>query len=305
MTSRRLFSSSSLAAVLGACLLAHGAAAGAQEIDTLARIKQTGVIHIGNRDSSIPFSYSPRGGGDPVGFSNDICLKIVDAVKAKLGLPALRVQYTLLNSLNRIPLMQNGTVDLDCATTTNSVVRQQMVAFAPSHFVAGITVAVKKNSGINSLSDLAGKTVATVAGSTSVQLLRTYKRTEALDVRELSGKDTADAFLLLANGRADAYVLDDVQLAGLIASSPNPGEYRMLRDVVLRQEPYGIMLRKNDPQFEALVDETVTQLMKSGEMERLYARWFTQPIPPNNVNLNFPMTEAVREAYRNPSKKGV
>ncbi|WP_375576184.1 amino acid ABC transporter substrate-binding protein [Paracidovorax oryzae] len=305
MTSRRLFSSSSLAAVLGACLLAHGAAASAQEIDTLARIKQTGVIHIGSRDSSIPFSYSPKGSGDPVGFSNDICLKIVDAVKAKLGLPALRVQYTLLNSLNRIPLMQNGTVDLDCATTTNSVVRQQMVSFAPSHFVAGITVAVKKNSGINSLSDLAGKTVATVAGSTSVQLLRTYKRAEALEVRELSGKDTADAFLLLANGRADAYVLDDVQLAGLIASSPNPGEYRMLRDVVLRQEPYGIMFRKNDPQFEALVDETVTQLMKSGEMERLYARWFTQPIPPNNVNLNFPMTDAVREAYRNPSKKGV
>ena len=289
MTSSRRLPLTALAALLGACLLGPGAAH-AQDIDTLARIKQTGVIHIGSRDSSIPFSYTPRGNGDPVGFSNDICLKIVDAVKAKLGLPALRVQYTLLNSLNRIPLMQNGTVDMDCATTTNSVVRQQQVAFAPSHFVAGITVAVKKDSGINSLADLTGKTVATVAGSTSVQLLRTYKRTEAVDVREVTGKDTADAFLLMA---------------GLIATSPNPGDYRMLRDVVLRQEPYGIMFRKNDPQFEALVDETVTQLMQSGEMERLYTRWFTQPIPPANVNLNFPMTEAVREAYRNPSKKGV
>ncbi len=305
MTSRRFVSSYVLAAALGACLLAHGAAASAQEIDTLARIKQTGVITIGSRDSSIPFSYTPKGGSEPVGFSNDICLKIVDAIKAKLGLPTLRVQYTLLNSLNRIPLMQNGTVDLDCATTTNSVVRQQQVAFAPSHFVAGITVAVKKDSSIHSLADLAGKTVATVSGSTSVQLLRTYKRAEAMEVREISGKDTADAFLLLANGRADAYVLDDVQLAGLIATAPNPGDYRMLRDVVLRQEPYGIMFRKNDPQFEAVVDEAVTKLMKNGEMERLYARWFTQPIPPNNVNLNFPMTDAVREAYRNPSKKGV
>lgn len=304
MTFRRL-SLTALAAVLGAGLFAPGAAQAQDSIDTLARIKQTGVIHIGSRDSSIPFSYTPKGNGDPVGFSNDICLKIVDAVKAKLGLPALRVQYTLLTSLNRIPLMQNGTVDMDCATTTNSVARQQQVAFAPSHFVAGITVAVKKSSGIDSLADLAGKTVATVAGSTSVQLLRTYKRAESLDVREITGKDTADAFLLMTSGRADAYVLDDVQLAGLIATSPNPGDYRMLRDVVLREEPYGIMFRKNDAPFEALVDETVIALMKSGEIERLYTRWFTQPIPPSNVNLNFPMTDAVREAYRNPSKKGV
>ena len=290
-------------AALGATLLAS--AAMAQEIDTLRKIKETGTINIGNRDSSIPFSYKPTGSGDPIGFSNDICLKIVDAVKAKLGLPALRVQYTTLTSLNRIPLMQNGTVDLDCATTTNSVVRQQQVAFAPSHFVTNITVAVKKKSGITSLADLAGKSVATVAGSTSIQLLRAYRRTENMEVQEVSGKDTADAFLLLASDRAAAYVLDDVQLAGLIAVSPNPGDYQILKDVVLRQEPYGIMLRKNDAPFQALVDQTVTQLMKSGEMERLYARWFTQPIPPSNMNINFPMTDAVREAYRNPNAKGV
>jgi len=287
------------------CTALLATAASAQEIDTLRKIKESGTLNIGSRDSSIPFSYKPTGSGDPIGFSNDICLKIADAVKAKLGLPALRVQYTLLTSLNRIPLMQNGTVDLDCATTTNSVARQQYVNFAPSHFVTNITVAVKKNSGIQSLADLAGKTVATVAGSTSIQLLRTYKRAENLEVQEISGKDTADAFLLLASDRAAAYVLDDVQLAGLIATAPNPGDFRILKDVVLRQEPYGIMLRKNDPQFQALVDEAVTGLMKSGEMERLYARWFTQPIPPSSVNLNFPMSDAVREAYRNPSSKGV
>ena len=290
-------------AALAALLMA--APAPAQEIDTLRKIQDSGTIVIGNRDSSIPFSYKPTGSGEPVGFSNDICLKIVDAVKAKLGLPALRVQYMLLNSTNRIPLMQNGTVDLDCATTTNSVARQQQVAFAPSHFVTNITVAVKKDSGIQSLADLGGKTVATVAGSTSMQLLRGLRRSEKMDVQEVSGKDTADAFLLLANGRAQAYVLDDVQLAGLIATAPNPGDYRILKDVVLRQEPYGIMLRKNDPAFQAVVDQAVTQLMQSGEMEKLYARWFTQPIPPSNVNLNFPMTDAVREAYRNPNNKGV
>jgi ABC-type amino acid transport substrate-binding protein len=293
----------SLLAVLSASLFT--CAATAQEIDTLRKIKESGTINIGNRDSSIPFSYKPTGSGDPIGFSNDICLKIVDAVKARLGLPALRVQYTTLTSLNRIPLMQNGTVDLDCATTTNSVARQQQVAFAPSHFVTNITVAVKKKSGIASLADLAGKPVATVAGSTSIQLMRTYRRTENMEVQEVSGKDTADAFLLLASDRAVAYVLDDVQLAGLIAVSPNPGDYLILKDVVLRQEPYGIMLRKNDAPFQALVDQTVTQLMKSGEMERLYARWFTQPIPPSNMNINFPMTDAVREAYRNPNNKGV
>jgi glutamate/aspartate transport system substrate-binding protein len=291
------------------CLVAAIAAlslgtARAQPSDTLAKIKQSGVITIGARDTQLPFSYKPTGNGDPVGFTNDICLKVVDAVKAKVGLPALEVRYVMLTSTNRIPLLQNGTVDLDCATTTNTVARQQQVDFAPSHFVTNITAAVKRNSGISSFSDLQGKTVATVTGSTSVQLLRGYRKTEAIDVQEITGKDTADAFLLLASGRAVAYVLDDVQLAGLIASSVNPNDYQLLKGS-LRQEPYGIMYRKNDPRFKELVDQTVTGLMKSGEIDKLYAKWFTQPIPPSNINLNFPMTEAVREVYRNPNNKGV
>jgi glutamate/aspartate transport system substrate-binding protein len=273
--------------------------------DTLSKIKEKGSISIGGRDSQIPFSYKPTGGGDPVGFTNDICLKIVDAIKAKLGMPNLEVRYTILTSTNRIPLLTNGTVDLDCATTTNTVQRQQQVAFAPSHFVTSITAAVKKNSGINSLADLNGKKVSTVSGSTGVQLLRAYRKSGNIEVEELAAKDTADGFLLLASDRTVAYILDDVQLAGLIATSPTPADFKILTGESLRQEPYGIMYRKDDPQFKEIVDKTVTDLMKSGAIEQLYAKWFTKPIPPANANLNFPMTDAVKEIYKNPNNKGV
>lgn len=289
---------------LGLALVFASGAAVAQYSGTLQKIKDSGTIQIGARDSQIPFSYKLGADGDPIGFTNDICLKIVDAVKAKLGLAKIEVRYTMLNSTNRIPLLQNGTVDLDCATTTNTTQRQQQVDFAPSHFVANITAAVRKNSGIDTFADLNGKNVATVSGSTSIQLLRVARKSGTIEVNEIPGKDTSDGFLRLSNGRADAYVLDDVQLAGMIASSTNPGEYKILKES-LRQEPYGIMLRKDDPQFKALVDETVTGLMKSGAIEQLYTKWFLSPIPPRNANLNFPMTDAVREIYKNPNNKGV
>ena len=289
---------------LGLALVFASGAAVAQYSGTLQKIKDSGTIQIGARDSKIPFSYNLGADGDPIGFTNDICLKIVDAVKARLGLAKIDVRYTMLNSTNRIPLLQNGTVDLDCATTTNTTQRQQQVDFAPSHFVANITAAVRKNSGIDTFADLNGKNVATVSGSTSIQLLRVARKSGTIEVNEIPGKDTSDGFLRLSNGRADAYVLDDVQLAGMIASSTNPGEYKILKES-LRQEPYGIMLRKDDPQFKALVDETVTGLMKSGAIEQLYTKWFLSPIPPRNANLNFPMTDAVREIYKNPNNKGV
>lgn len=293
-----------LSLTFGFCAALLCASALAQS-DTLNKIKASGSISIGGRDSQIPFSYKPSGGGDPVGFTNDICLKIVDAIKARLSMPNLEVRYTILTSTNRIPLLTNGTVDLDCATTTNTVQRQQQVAFAPSHFVTSITAAVKKNSGINSLAELNGKTISTVSGSTGVQLLRAYRKSGNIDVQELAAKDTADGFLLLASDRASAYILDDVQLAGLIATSPTPGDFKILTGESLRQEPYGIMYRKDDPQFKEIVDKTVTDLMKSGAIEQIYAKWFTKPIPPANANLNFPMTDAVKEVYRNPSNKGV
>jgi len=289
---------------LGLTLAFACGAASAQDGGTLQKIKDSGFIQIGGRDSQIPFSYKLGSDSASIGFTNDICLKIVDAVKAKLGLAKLDVRYTMLNSANRIPLLQNGTVDLDCATTTNTTQRQQQVDFAPSHFVTNITAAVRKDSGINTFADLNGKNVATVTGSTSIQLLRGVRKNGAIEVHEIAGKDTSDGFLLLSSGRADAYVLDDVQLAGMIASAPNPGDYKILKES-LRQEPYGIMLRKDDPQFKAVVDETVTGLMKSGAIEQLYTKWFMSPIPPRNANLNFPMTDAVREIYKNPNNKGV
>jgi glutamate/aspartate transport system substrate-binding protein len=289
---------------LGLTLAFACGAASAQDGGTLQKIKDSGFIQIGGRDSQIPFSYKLGSDSASIGFTNDICLKIVDAVKARLGLAKLDVRYTMLNSANRIPLLQNGTVDLDCATTTNTTQRQQQVDFAPSHFVTNITAAVRKDSGINTFADLNGKNVATVTGSTSIQLLRGVRKNGAIEVHEIAGKDTSDGFLLLSSGRADAYVLDDVQLAGMIASAPNPGDYKILKES-LRQEPYGIMLRKDDPQFKAVVDETVTGLMKSGAIEQLYTKWFMSPIPPRNANLNFPMTDAVREIYKNPNNKGV
>jgi glutamate/aspartate transport system substrate-binding protein len=284
------------------CALAASAAF-AQTGETLKKIKESGVIHLGGREASFPFSYL-AGGADPVGFSADLCLKVVDAVKAKLGLPALKVQYHMVNPTNRIPLVQNGTVDLECSTTTNTVQRQQQVDFAPTHFVAAVGAAVKKGSGINTMADLDGKSVATVAGSTSIQLLRAYRRAEKSDIAEVHGKDISDAFLLLQTGRAAAMILDDVQLAALIANSQNPSEYTILRER-LREEPYGFMYRRNDPEFKALVDGTLAGLMKSGEIAVTYDKWFTKPVPPKNANLAFPMSEPVREAYRNPNNKGV
>lgn len=276
----------------------------AQPKDTLQRIKETGVINLGGRDASFPFSYKISSDANPIGFSADLCMKVVDAVKAKLGMPSLKVQYTIVTPSNRIPLVQNDTVDLECSTTTNTTVRAQQVDFAPTHFVGSIAAAVKKNSGVSSMAQLDGKTVATVTGSTSIQLLRAYRRNEKVDFAELSGKDTSDAFLILSSDRAVAMIVEDVQLAGLIARSASPNDYRIL-DERLRDEPYGFMYRKDDPQFKAVVDDALMALMKSGEINELYAKWFSRPIPPANVNLNFPMSAAVREAYRNPNNRGI
>lgn len=276
----------------------------AQTTGTLQKIKESGTITLGGRDASFPFSYKTSSSGHPIGYSADLCMKVVEAIKSKLNLPNLKVEYTIVTPTNRVPLVQNGTVDLECSTTTNTIARGKQVDFAPTHFIGSITAAVKKDSGISSFSDFDGKTIATVSGSTAIQLLRTYRRTENSNISELSGKDTNDAFLILASGRAVAMVLEDVQLAGLIATSQDPAKYRLL-DERLRDEPYGFMYRKDDPQFKQLVDETISAFLKSPESAELYAKWFTRPVPPNGVNLNFPMTNAVREAYRNPNSNGI
>jgi len=280
------------------------AGAGAQDLTgTLKKIKETGTITVGHRESSIPFSYLDDK-QQPIGYAMDLCMKVVDAVKAELKLPNLKVALQPVTSSNRIPLLQNGTIDMECGSTTNSVQRQQQVWFGPTYFVINVTAAVKKSSGINSLAELNGKNISTTSGTTSVPLLKAYEKTKSVDVKEIYGKDHAESFLLMADDRAVAFVMDDILLAGQIANSKSPADYKILPES-LRQEPYGLMLRKDDTQFKALVDKTLGAVMKSGEIDKIYAKWFTSPIPPKGINLNFPQTQPIRDAFKNPNDKGV
>lgn len=289
--------------VMGGFALPMAAAQAQSLTGTLKKIKDTGSITVGYRESSIPFSYLDDK-QQPVGYAMDLCMKVVDAVKSELKMPNLKVNLQPVTSSNRIPLLQNGTIDMECGSTTNSVARQQQVAFGPTYFVINVTAAVKKNSNINAMADLNGKTVSTTSGTTSVPLLKTYEKTKNAQVKEIYGKDHAESFLLMADDRAAAFVMDDILLAGQIANAKRPADYKILPES-LRQEPYSMMLRKDDPQFKALVDKTIGNVMKSGEIEKIYAKWFTSPIPPRGINLNFPMTPAIREAFKNPNDKGV
>lgn len=291
-----------LLAMAGASLISSGAMA--QELTgTLKKIKETGEITVAHRESSIPFSYLDDK-QQPIGYSTELCLKVVDAVKAELKMPNLKVKFQPVTSANRIPLLQNGTVDIECGSTTNSVDRQKQVAFGPTFFVINVTAAVKKSSGIKSLADLNGKTISTTSGTTAVALLKGYEKTKHVDVKEIYGKDHAESMQLLASDRVAAFVMDDILLAGQIANQAKPGDYVIINES-LRVEPYGPMLRKDDPQFKALVDKTLGNLMKSGEVDKIYAKWFTSPIPPKGINLNFPQSQAIKDTFKNPNDRGV
>ena len=290
--------------VFATVVAAFALSAQAQELTgTLKKIKDTGAITIGHRESSIPFSYLDDK-QQPIGYAMDLCMKVVDAIKAELKMPNLKVNLQPVTSGNRIPQLQAGNIDMECGSTTNSVERQKQVAFGPTYFVINVTAAVKKSSGIKSLADLNGKTISTTSGTTSVPLLKQYEKTKHVDVKEVYGKDHAESFLLMAQDRTAAFVMDDILLAGQIANSDKPGDYMIIQES-LRTEPYGMMLRKDDPQFKALVDKAVGAVYKSGEIEKIYAKWFTSPIPPKGVNLNFPATPAIKEAWANPNDKGV
>jgi len=283
---------------------AFALSANAQELTgTLKKVKDTGAITIGHRESSIPFSYLDDK-QQPIGYAMDLCMKIVDAVKAELKMPNLKVNLQPVTSSNRIPLLQNGTIDLECGSTTNSVDRQKQVSFGPTYFVINVTAAVKKSAGIKALADLNGKTVSTTSGTTAVPLLKKYDKTANVEIKEIYGKDHAESFLLLVQDRTSAFVMDDILLAGQIANAANPGDYLIVQES-LRQEPYSMMLRKDDPQFKALVDKTIGGVMTSGQINPIYAKWFTSPIPPKGINLNFPQTPAIKEAFANPNDKGV
>ena len=274
----------------------------AQANDTIAKVKSSGVITMGVRDSSGGLSYT-LGDGKYAGFHVDLCQRIVANLEKAVG-KKLEVKYLPVTSQNRIPLTQNGTVDIECGSTTNSAARQKDVAFVDTTYVEEVRIAVKVNSGITSIAQLNGKTVATTTGTTSVQLLRKHERANGVNFNEVFGKDHADSFLLLESGRADAFVMDGQILAGNIATSKNPSAYKIVGEV-LSVEPIAIMIRKDDPAFKKLCDDTVIGYMKSGEIQKIYDKWFMQPIPPKNVSLNLPASAATKAAWANPNDKPV
>ncbi|AVS78940.1 amino acid ABC transporter substrate-binding protein [Paracidovorax avenae] len=287
-----------LLAVAVMALAAGGAFA--QSNDTLAKIKASGTITEGVRESS-GLSYT-LGDGKYTGFHYDVCARVIADVQKQLGLAKLETKYQPVTSQNRIPLVQNGTVDIECGSTTNNQARQKDVAFAVTTYVEEVRIAVKANSGISGIKDLNGKTIATTTGTTSVQTLRKNKRAEGLTFKEVFGKDHSDSFLLLESGRADAFIMDGSILASNIAKSKAPNDFKIVGET-LSVEPIAIMIRKDDPAFKKAVDDSLKGMMKSGEMAKLYDKWFMQPIPPNNVKIGLPASEATKAAWANPNDK--
>lgn len=293
----------SAAIAIAATLLTTTAFAADDLTGTLKKIKESGTITLGYREASVPFSYL-QADGTPTGYGFEVCNKIADAVKKDLNMPNLKVAYQPVTSANRIPLIQNGTVDVECGSTTNSKKRQEQASFGTNYFGIQVTAAVWKDGPIKTLKDLDGKNVAVTSGTTSVELLARLEKDAGIKIRLLKTKDFAEAMKLVANKRADAFVIDDVLLAGQIATLPNPGDFKII-DESLSTEPYAPMFRKDDPQFKALVDKTITGMIKDGSLAKLYAKWFESPIPPKNVNLNFPMNKVTKDLFANPNSDGI
>ena len=288
----------SAAAIVAAAFAVAGTA---HAEDTLKKIKDSGVITEGVRESSGALAFT-LGDGKYTGFHYDVCAKIISDIQKQLGLAKLETKYQPVTSQNRIPLVQNGTVDLECGSTTNNAARLKDVAFAPTLYVEEVRIAVKANGGITGITGLKDKTVATTTGTTSVQLLRKNKRAAGMDFKELNGKDHSDSFLLLESGRADAFVMDGQILAGLISKAKNPADFAIVGEP-LSVEPIAIMYRKDDPAFKKAVDDSVRNLAKSGEVAKLYDKWFMQPIPPANTKVNLPASDATKAAWANPTDK--
>lgn len=270
---------------------------------TLAKIKETGEIRLGHRDVSVPFSYLDDQ-QKPVGFAMDLCGTVVEAVKAELKMATINVKLQPIQLSNQIPLIQNGTIDIVCGPTTNTLERQKVVTFSNTIFVSSIRAVVRRDSPIKTFEDMNGKPVSLTAASTSIGLLTTREQDKKFQTSKTLNSDHATSFLALTTGRAEAFVMDDILLAGLVANSSNPSNWRIIDDA-LRVEPYGLVIRKDDPSFKALVDKTMGTIIKSGDFQKLYNKWFMSPIPPKNVNLNFPMTAPLKDALANPNDRGV
>jgi glutamate/aspartate transport system substrate-binding protein len=277
--------------------------ASAQELTgTLKNIKDTGTITLGHRDSSIPFSYLDDS-QKPIGYAMDICMKIVDAVKKELKLDKLEVKLNPVTSATRIPLMANGTIDLECGSTTNNVARQEQVWFTMTHFVTANRWVSKKSAKLKTLQDLKGKTIVSTAGTTNIKQITEINAQQNLGMNIISANGHPEAFQMVETGRAVAFVMDDILLAGLAAQSRSPNDYE-ISSVALSVEPYGIMVRKDDKAFKVAVDKAMTDIYKSGQINAIYSKWFEKPVPPKNINLSLPMSAAFKKVVANPTSSG-
>lgn len=275
-----------------------GGEATASDSGTLDKIKKSGTIVLGYRDSSIPFSYIADNPNQPVGYAHDLQLKVVEAVKKKLNMPDLKVRYNLVTSQNRIPLVSNGTVDLECGSTTNNKERQQQVAFSTGFFEVGSRLLTAKDSGVKDFADLKGKKLVTTAGTTSERYIRQHEK--ELGIGEvISAKDHAESFLMLQNGRAAAFMMDDILLAGEKSKAQDPNKWEIVGTAPIH-EIYGCMMRKGDTGFKQVVDDAIKATYSSGEINAMYKKWFQMPIPPKNINLNFPMSDQLKALISNP-----
>ncbi len=288
-------------AMAAVAALGLSAAATAEE-GTLQKIKSSGSITIGHRDASIPFSYYDDK-QQVVGYAVDLCLKIVDAVKADLKMPKIETKYQLVTSANRIPLMANGTIDLECGSTTNNLEREKQVGFTITHFVTANRWIAKKSAKLKKLEDLKGKTIVSTAGTTNIKQITELNAQHNLGMNIISANGHPEAFQMVETGRAAAFVMDDILLYSLAAQSRNPKDYE-ISPVALSVEPYGIMLRKDDNEFKKVVDAAMTKIYKSGEINKIYDKWFRKPIPPKGINLNVPMSAQFKKVVANPTASG-
>jgi ABC-type amino acid transport substrate-binding protein len=286
---------------LAASLLCAATVTFAQAGDTLKKIADSGKVTFAYRESSVPFSYL-AGGTQPVGMSVELSLAVAEALKKRLNLPNLKLEWQSVTSANRIPLVTNGTVDLECGSTTNNSERAKQVQFSTNIFYTGTRLLVKKNSGIKNYADLNKKTYATTSGTTNALVMRKYVADNKLDAEVLLGKDHAESLLMVEAGRAVAFAMDDILLFGLIGTSKNPAEWEVVGDS-LQVEPYACMFRKDDPKFAEVVNGTINGLMKSGDFEKLYTKWFVQPIPPRNAAVGLPMSKELRDNLKALSDK--
>src|SRR5215213_7674139 len=269
---------------------------------TLKKIKDSGSITIGHRDASIPFSYYDDK-QQPVGYAMDLCMRIADAVKTELKMPKLDVKYQLVTSANRIPLMANGTIDLECGSTTNNLERQKQVWFTITHFVTANRWVARRSAKVDKLEDLKGKTIVSTAGTTNIKQITEINGQKNLGMNIISANGHPEAFQMVETGRAVAFVMDDILLYSLAAQSRNPKDYEISKDA-LSVEPYGIMVRKDDAAFKKVVDNAMTQIYKSGQINAIYEKWFQKPIPPKGLNLNIPMSDSMKKVVANPTDSG-